>query len=152
MRTLTRLLTTAVASAALVVGVASSASANGTVTWRSHFNGLCLGHTNNNDAVMRGCSYGDAQWYDQLESDGSYTQHVNGDRSYCLAAYSDHDVYVEKCTANNPWQRFYEKYDNNRGLWRLQHQATGWYITVYDNGFSIGVDPFNEGDNRQWFA
>ncbi|MEV0993031.1 RICIN domain-containing protein [Streptomyces sp. NPDC049949] len=152
MRKLTRVLTTAAASAALILGVATSASANSTVTWRSHFNGLCLAHYNNNDAVMRGCSGWESQWYDVQEADGSYTQHVDGDRSYCLTAFSNHEVYVEKCSPNNSWQRFREQWDDSRKLWRLQHVQTGWYITIYDNGFNIGIDPYNQGDNRQWLA
>ncbi|MFF4541017.1 hypothetical protein [Streptomyces aureus] len=146
-----KLIATAAAAATLVLGAAATASANGNVTWQSVAQGTCLGNSNNNDAAMKGCSDWAAQWYDQQESDGSFTQHVRDNASYCLAAYSDHDVYVEKCTANNPWQRFYEKYDNNRGIWRLQHVATGWYVTVYNNGYSIGVDPFNEPDNKQYF-
>ncbi|MEU4062293.1 hypothetical protein AB0F25_07640 [Streptomyces wedmorensis] len=37
------------------------------------------------------------------------------------------------------------------GVWRLKHAATGWYITDYDRGLQIGVDPLNHWDSRQWW-
>ncbi|MEV0993030.1 hypothetical protein [Streptomyces sp. NPDC049949] len=151
MSKITRVLTTAAAATTLVLGAATTASANGNVTWENVAQKSCIANSGNNDAKMKACGDWDAQWYDQQESDGSYTQHVRGNASLCLAAYSNHDVYVEPCTANNSWQRFYEHWDQGRGIWRLQHVQTGWYITVYDNGYRIGVDPYNEVDTKQWF-
>ncbi|MFI0960982.1 hypothetical protein ACH4S8_06145 [Streptomyces sp. NPDC021080] len=155
MRKITRALVTVASSAMLVIGFTSSAHADGNVTWKSDFTGLCLASIDNNwgdpsNVAMRGCGNAGTSWHDQSLGDGTYLMKTNSDTDYCLTAYSDHDVYMEKCSGNI-WQRWHEEWDGGRGVWRLKHEATGWYITDYDRGLQIGVDPLNSPDNRQWW-
>ncbi|MFJ5779025.1 hypothetical protein [Streptomyces sp. NPDC093094] len=155
MHKMTKALVTAASSAALILGLAGSAGANGNVKWESDTNHLCLAHTPDfwghpYEVAMRSCgSNGQAQngWYEELQSDGTWLFRADNDRSYCLTAYSDHDVYMEKCSGND-WQRWYEnKYDNG---WRLGHKATNWFLEDDDNGTGIQVRPWDGASDQLW--
>ncbi|MEV7595650.1 hypothetical protein ACFYMW_40665 [Streptomyces sp. NPDC006692] len=155
MRKIAQAIITTASSAVLVLGLATAASANGDVTWRSETNSLCLAHTENgwgnpDDAGMRSCGSNGAAyngWYEELQSDGTWLFRATSDRSYCLTAYKDHDVYMEKCSGND-WQRWYEnKVDNG---WRLGHKATQWYLEDDDNGMGVQIKEWDGGSDQLW--
>ncbi len=140
---------------ALTVGAATAAHADGDVTWQSAYTGLCLASIDNNwgnpsNVAMRGCGNAGTTFHEQDLGDGTWLMRTTSDQDFCLTAYSDHDVYMEHCSGNI-WQRWSEEWDGGRGVWRLKHAATQWYITDYDNGLQIGVDPLNSPDSRQWW-
>ncbi|MFE1309241.1 hypothetical protein [Streptomyces sp. NPDC058755] len=155
MRKTAKAMITAASSVVLALGLATSASANGNVTWKSNYIGLCLGHIENAwgdpyEVAMRSCgSNGQSSngWYEELQSDHTWLLKADNDHSYCLTAYNDHDVYMEKCSGND-WQRWYE--NKTASDWRLGHKATNWYLTATDNGTGITVQPWNGGVTQSW--
>ncbi|MFJ5549483.1 RICIN domain-containing protein [Streptomyces sp. NPDC093225] len=147
MKRIARALATAGAAAALVVGLTTSAHADGWVTWKHEFSGKCLGFDSliplhpNDVRFYDGCdSYG-AQWYEVYNSnDGTYSLKTKENTDACLTAYWDHDVYVERCNGND-YQRWYEVRTSEG--WKLKHKATSP---------SNGPAQYLDGDGRSIYT
>ncbi|MEV5874193.1 hypothetical protein AB0L75_08175 [Streptomyces sp. NPDC052101] len=141
--------------AALVLGSAPSAFADGEVTWRHKTSDDCLFYRVNvtgkpYDVGIDWCAAANV-WYEQHNSDDdSWLMHPGGNRDYCLAAYSNDDVYVEPCTPNNDWQRWYERWTGS--YWKLQHKQTGRYLDSNDSSVYLGPGGWNNDNKYQlWY-
>jgi hypothetical protein len=161
MKRITQALSTAGTTAALVVGLATSAGADGWVTWQHDVSGRCLGvsgaipfHPDDVRLYDSPCTAYGVQWYEVYNSDdGSYLLKPKDNTDACLAAYWDRDVYVENCTGND-YQRWYEV--RTSAGWKLKHKATSsdpnnrpaQYLD--SDGSSIYLHDENNGRYQIW--
>jgi hypothetical protein len=118
-----------------VLGVTGTASADSIVTWQNKATGnyLWAGQGSYPAPVgsQGGCgswSYG-CQWYDELQSDGTWYEASEQNNHQCLDsdAYwgNEGNTYTMDCSGNNN-QRWYEISTTNG--WALRDKATGYYL------------------------
>ncbi|MFG2715411.1 hypothetical protein ACGFX2_33395 [Streptomyces goshikiensis] len=93
-------------------------------------------------------------WYEEYNSsDDTWLMHpgTSSDRrGYCLAAYSNLDVYIEPCTPNNDWQRWYERWTGSS--FKLQHKQTSLYLDSNDSSVYLGHGGWNNDNKYQlWY-
>ncbi|MET3982979.1 hypothetical protein [Streptomyces sp. PvR034] len=142
-------------SAALVLASATGAQADGKHTWRHKTSGDCLffaydGNPTPVDVGIHGCGFNDL-WDEQYNAnDDTYLMHPGNKSGSCLAAYSNDDVYVEPCTPNNDWQRWYQRWTGTH--WKLQHKQTGRYLDSNDSSVYLGPGGWNNDNKYQlWY-
>ncbi|MFF7638436.1 hypothetical protein ACFZB9_35605 [Kitasatospora sp. NPDC008050] len=135
---------------ASLLGVAGTASANGNVTWRNKATGNYLwaeqGAYPAPVGSGSGCgtyTYG-CQWYDELQSDGTWFEASQQNNNQCLDS-DNHwgnggNTYTMDCSGNNN-QRWYEIPTSNG--WALQDKATGFYLD--GGGGPEGIGAYTNG-------
>lgn len=147
LKKLASLASVCVATPLLMVGAASAAHADSSVTWQTNtaFSG-CLAYTtsafgglNVDNLNMRDCTnpgaWGYVNFYDVNEGSGQWLEKPGNFLSQCMTAYWDHSVYFETCKNNgtgNSYERWYENYTG--AGWTLQNVATGEYLNCDSSG------------------
>ncbi|MFI9719946.1 hypothetical protein ACIHFE_09860 [Streptomyces sp. NPDC052396] len=144
---------TAAAIAGLILGSATSASADGRVTWRHRPSGNCLYFNVDIKGTPNGVDVDSCEarnvWNEEHNSDDD-TWLMHPADGYCLAAFSNLSVYVEPCTPNNDWQRWYERWTGSS--WKLQHKQTGLYLDSNGEKVYLGPGGWNNDNKYQlWY-
>ncbi|MFI9722509.1 RICIN domain-containing protein [Streptomyces sp. NPDC052396] len=136
---------------AVLLATATAAHADGDVQWDHQHGGGCLTgmwdhHFGWNDVGLYPCSFGAAKWHDINQGDGTWLEQLREVPGYCLAGYTDHDAYIEKCTGND-YQRWKE-IDTGHG-WVLQNKATQECLDA-DGNNKVYMHSCNYGDYQLW--
>ncbi|MEV5505597.1 RICIN domain-containing protein [Streptomyces orinoci] len=137
---------------ALVLGLSTAAHADGDVHWIHKNDDKALKVTWAHDhpdrlTVSGGNSDIWTDWHDVAQSDGSWLEKSQVDLNYCMTAYYDHDVYMERCSGNN-FQRWDEV--NTGNGWKLVNRQT--HECLDSNGSSVYMHECNDGNKYQlWF-
>ncbi|MFI9722890.1 ricin-type beta-trefoil lectin domain protein [Streptomyces sp. NPDC052396] len=124
-----RTLGLALAAPLLVVATSTAAHADGDVKWVHNNGGGCLTAMSDpprgwKEVGLYPCWFGAANWHDVNVGGDVWIERMADVPSVCLAAYKDHDAYVEGCSDGvNDYQRWREQRVN--GGWKLQNVATG---------------------------
>ncbi|MFD0634398.1 hypothetical protein ACFQ9X_25470 [Catenulispora yoronensis] len=86
-------------------------------------------------------------WTDWAQSDGTWLESPWGRRDLCLTAYWDRTAYLEYCTPNNDYEKWYEEWQGNG--WRLRNKATNLYLDSNSKG-DVYALPWNGGNYQLW--
>ena len=144
-----------VATPLLMLGAATAAHADGTVTWQTstamsgclQYGLTLIGNTQGTDPFVGGCNpsgWRSDQFYDVDEGSGQWLERAANSPHLCMTAYWDHSVYFESCAnggSGNSYERWREI--NTGGGWHLQNVATGEYLNSNSNG-TVYTDAFQQ--------
>lgn len=148
-----RVLGVALAVPLLVLATSTAAHADGDIQWRHANGGGCLGgvwdhHYGWHDVDLHPCWFGATKWQDVSVGDNVWIERMAEVPGSCLAAYTDHDAYVEACTGNNNYQRWREIRTGDG--WKLQNVATGECLD--SNNSDVYMHECNDGNVFQLWA
>ncbi|WP_405901436.1 RICIN domain-containing protein [Streptomyces sp. NBC_00727] len=147
-----RMLGVAGSALLLVVGASATAHADGDIVWNHKHGGGCLAamwdrHFGWSNVGLYLCAFGSAKWHDVSVGGGVWVGRMAEVPDVCLAAYTDHDAYVETCSSGqNDYQRWREIYTNSG--WKLQNVATGECLDSNDN--QVYMLTCNGGEYQYW--